>query len=71
MSTDWKAQRTDQDNTGGKLVNKPRPSVIGTTHTLPFHQLSPRDFERLCLPTVKVWRVSIAGSGMCHRRGTQ
>ena len=30
-------------------MNKSRPSVTGTTHTLPFHQLSPRDFERLCL----------------------
>jgi len=31
------------------LVNKSRPSITGTTHTLPFHQLSPREFERLCL----------------------
>jgi WD40 repeat protein len=26
-----------------------KPSVSGTTHTLPFGQLSPLDFERLCL----------------------
>jgi hypothetical protein len=26
-----------------------KPSVTGTTHTLPFDKLSPRDFERLCL----------------------
>ena len=25
------------------------PSITGTTHTLPFDKLSPRDFERLCL----------------------
>jgi hypothetical protein len=30
-------------------VNKSRPSITGTTHTLPFDRLSPRDFERLCL----------------------
>jgi hypothetical protein len=28
---------------------QPKPTITGTTHTLPFHQLSPRDFERLCL----------------------
>jgi hypothetical protein len=49
VSTDWKEQRTDQDHTEGPLANKSRPSITGTTHTLPFHQLSPRDFERLCL----------------------
>jgi hypothetical protein len=26
-----------------------RPHITGTTHTLPFHRLSSRDFERLCL----------------------
>ena len=26
-----------------------KPAVSGTAHTLPFDQLSPRDFERLCL----------------------
>jgi len=26
-----------------------RPPITGTTHTLPFDKLSPRDFERLCL----------------------
>ncbi len=26
-----------------------QPSITGTTHTLPFDKLSPRDFERLCL----------------------
>ncbi len=26
-----------------------QPSLTGTTHTLPFDKLSPRDFERLCL----------------------
>jgi len=30
-------------------MTKSRPSITGTTHTLPFHQLSPREFERLCL----------------------
>jgi hypothetical protein len=30
-------------------VTQPKPTITGTTHTLPFHQLSPRDFERLCL----------------------
>ncbi len=26
-----------------------QPTITGTTHTLPFDKLSPRDFERLCL----------------------
>jgi len=26
-----------------------QPPITGTTHTLPFDKLSPRDFERLCL----------------------
>ena len=26
-----------------------KPTITGTTHTLPFEKLSPRDFERLCL----------------------
>jgi hypothetical protein len=26
-----------------------KPSITGTTHTLPFNKLSPLDFERLCL----------------------
>ena len=26
-----------------------KPLITGTTHPLPFNQLSPRDFERLCL----------------------
>jgi hypothetical protein len=26
-----------------------QPPITATTHSLPFHQLSPRDFERLCL----------------------
>ena len=26
-----------------------QPIITGTTHTLPFDKLSPRDFERLCL----------------------
>jgi len=30
-------------------VTRPKPTITATTHTLPFHQLSPRDFERLCL----------------------
>jgi hypothetical protein len=25
-----------------------KPEITGTTHTLPFDKLSPRDFERLC-----------------------
>jgi hypothetical protein len=30
-------------------VTQPKPTITGTTHTLPFHQLSPHHFERLCL----------------------
>ena len=30
-----------------------KPSITGTTHTLPFDKLSPADFERLCLWLVK------------------
>jgi len=30
-------------------VTQTKPPVTGTTHTLPFDKLSPRDFERLCL----------------------
>jgi hypothetical protein len=30
-------------------VTQPKPTITGTTHTLPFHQLSPRHFERMCL----------------------
>jgi formylglycine-generating enzyme required for sulfatase activity len=30
-------------------LSRPKPVLTGTTHTLPFGQLSPRDFERLCL----------------------
>ena len=30
-------------------MTQSKPTITGTTHTLPFHQLSPRDFERLCL----------------------
>jgi len=30
-------------------LTHPQPSITGTTHTLPFDRLSPRDFERLCL----------------------
>ena len=30
-------------------MNQPQPPITGTTHTLPFDKLSPRDFERLCL----------------------
>jgi hypothetical protein len=30
-----------------------QPPITGTTHTLPFDKLSPRDFERLCLWLVK------------------
>jgi hypothetical protein len=35
--------------TGKPFVTQPKPTFTGTTHTLPFHQLSPRDFERMCL----------------------
>jgi len=31
------------------LTDRPKPTISGTTHPLPFDQLSPRDFERLCL----------------------
>jgi len=30
-------------------TTQPQPQITATTHLLPFHQLSPRDFERLCL----------------------
>jgi len=30
-------------------MNHAKPTTTGTAHTLPFNQLSPRDFERLCL----------------------
>jgi hypothetical protein len=30
-------------------TSQPQPQITATTHLLPFHQLSPRDFERLCL----------------------
>ena len=30
-------------------MTRSQPSITGTTHTLPFDKLSPRDFERLCL----------------------
>ena len=30
-------------------MTRSRPPITGTTHTLPFDRLSPRDFERLCL----------------------
>jgi len=29
--------------------NLTQSPITGTTHTLPFDRLSPRDFERLCL----------------------
>jgi len=29
-------------------MTQARPSITGTTHTLPFDRLSPADFERLC-----------------------
>lgn len=30
-------------------MNYAKPTITGTAHPLPFNQLSPRDFERLCL----------------------
>ena len=30
-------------------MTQSQPPITRTTHTLPFDQLSPRDFERLCL----------------------
>ena len=30
-------------------MTQSQPPITGTTHTLPFDKLSPRDFERLCL----------------------
>jgi len=30
-----------------------KPPITGTTHILPFDQLSPRDFERLCLSVIE------------------
>ena len=34
-------------------MTPPKPTITATTHTLPFHQLSPRDFERFCLWLVR------------------
>jgi hypothetical protein len=55
-------RRAIHDSTGGALVTK--PSITGTTHTLPFHQLSPRDFERLCL-----WLVQREGFDQAEHLG--
>jgi len=30
-------------------LTQSKPTITGTTHTLPFDKLSPREFERLCL----------------------
>jgi len=35
--------------TGDTALTHSQPPITGTTHTLPFDRLSPRDFERLCL----------------------
>ena len=35
--------------TNDKITDQSQPSITNTTHLLPFDQLSPRDFERLCL----------------------
>jgi len=34
-------------------LTQSKPHITGTTHTLPFDRLSPREFERLCLWLVK------------------
>jgi hypothetical protein len=39
-----------------------RPPITRTTHTLPFNQLSPRGFERLCL-----WLVEREGYLRCRK----
>jgi len=41
-----------------------QPSITGTTHTLPFDRLSPRDFERLCL-----WLVEHDGPALSLSKG--
>ena len=41
-----------------------RPPATGTAHTLPYHQLSPRDFERLCL-----WLVQREGFDQAEHLG--
>ena len=33
----------------GEPLTQSKPEITGTTHLLPCDQLSPRDFERLCL----------------------
>jgi hypothetical protein len=38
-----------------------RPPITSTTHTLPLDNLSPRDFERLCL-----WLVEREGYLRCR-----
>ncbi len=49
-------------------MTQSQPPITGTTHTLPFDKLSPRDFERLCLWLVeregytKAEHLGLAGS---------
>jgi hypothetical protein len=49
VEADLLPARREQAIAGGAPVTQPKPTITGTTHTLPFHQLSPRDFERMCL----------------------
>jgi tetratricopeptide (TPR) repeat protein len=46
-------------------LTQSQPPVTGTTHTLPFDKLSPRDFERLCL-----WLVERKGYERAEHLGT-
>lgn len=57
-------------------MTQPQPPITGTTHSLPFAKLSPRDFERLCLWLVErkgyecAEHLSAAGCEQnYHRRG--
>jgi hypothetical protein len=62
-------------------MSQSQPPITGTTHTLPFDRLSPRDFERLCLWLVeregyeRVEHLGAAGSeqgrDITARRGGQ
>jgi len=45
-------------------LTQSQPSITRTTHTLPFDELSPRDFERLCL-----WLVERKGDERAEHLG--
>jgi len=59
-----KRSRREQAIAGGAPVTQPKATITGTTHTLPFHQLSPCHFERMCL-----WLVEREGFERAERLG--